>query len=69
MRLIDADVVKEKYPVSQSACGVVFNAVVPEITDSEPTVPAIPIPDNATNGDMLKALFPEAEINLKKTND
>lgn len=29
-----------------------------EIIDSLPTVNAVVIPDNATNGDMIKALFP-----------
>lgn len=33
-----------------------------QIEDISP-VPAIPIPDNATNGDMIKALFPDIEIN------
>ena len=27
-------------------------------------VPAIPIPKGATNGDMIKALFPDADISL-----
>lgn len=33
-----------------------------EIIDSLPTVNAIVIPDNATNGDVIKALFPKADI-------
>lgn len=35
-----------------------------------PTVPAIIIPKNATNGDMIKAMFPNAKINeIKGTFD
>lgn len=36
-----------------------------EWIDNAPTVPAIPIPDNATNGDMIKAMFPTAEVKEK----
>lgn len=32
-----------------------------EIIDGLPTVNAVVIPDNATNGDMIKALFPKWE--------
>lgn len=35
-----------------------------ESIEELPTVPAIPIPDNATNGDVIKALFPR--IKTKK---
>lgn len=37
-----------------------------EIIDSLPTVNAIVIPDNATNGDMMKILFPDFEIRENK---
>ena len=39
------------------------NEFIP-IVQEAPTVPAIPIPDNATNGDVIKALFPR--IKTKK---
>ena len=32
--------------------------VTEEDIEDAPTVEAIPIPDNATNGDMIRALFP-----------
>lgn len=34
-----------------------------QIEDISP-VPAIPIPDNATNGDMIKAMFPQLKIRI-----
>jgi len=34
---------------------------IEEILEYAPTIQAIPIPDNATNGDMIKALFPNAK--------
>ena len=37
------------------------NEFIP-IVQEAPTVPAIPIPDNATNGDVIKALFPRIKI-------
>ena len=40
-----------------------FNSIetIREWIDNAPTVPAITIPDNATNGDMIKALFPNQD--------
>ena len=32
-----------------------------------PTIPAIPIPDNATNGDIIKALFNIKEVEMSST--
>lgn len=32
------------------------------INDGVSSVPAIPIPDGATNGDMIKAMFPNIEM-------
>ena len=42
--------------------GWLFNKDLKAIHDGTP------IPDNATNGDMIKALFPEAEIIINKKN-
>ena len=64
MRLIEADELNERFesscttecaccPYSDDNCGLVHEA---------DTVNAIPIPENATNGDMIKALFPNVRI-------
>jgi hypothetical protein len=34
-----------------------------------PSVDAIRIPENATNGDMIKAMFPDAQINYHEKTD
>lgn len=36
---------------------------IKEMLEDAPIVNAIPIPDDATNGDMIKAMFPKAEFN------
>jgi len=65
MRLIDADELNERFesscttecaccPYSDDNCGLVHEA---------DTVNAIVIPKNATNGDVIKALFPNIKIN------
>lgn len=65
MRLIDADELNERFesscttecaccPYSDDNCGLVHEA---------DTVNAIVIPEGATNGDMIKALFPNIKIN------
>lgn len=33
---------------------------------TQPTVNAIPIPEGATNGDMIKTMFPNAKVNNTK---
>ena len=55
MRLIDADKLKER------DFGEYGYEMWYEI-DRQPTVQAIPIPDNATNGDMIKAMFSNQTI-------
>ena len=35
---------------------------IPKELEKLPTVQAVPIPDNATNGDVIKAMFPDATI-------
>lgn len=32
-----------------------------DVLDRQPSINAIPIPENATNGDVIKALFPNCE--------
>ena len=73
MRLIDADkvielalenktiVVEEKELLSENKREIVLRNLFEDICDflnKQPTVNAIPIPENATNGDMIKAMFP-----------
>lgn len=60
MRLIDADKLKEH------DFGDDYYVIKAEI-DTEPTVQAIPMPDNATNGDVIRAIFPNlAERDLNR---
>lgn len=67
MRLIDADAFERR---------CMFDSNIEDMQDviyalrDYSTVPAIPIPENATNGDMIKALFPNLGINSPlKCND
>lgn len=59
MRLIDADAFERK---------CMFDSDIEDMQDviyalrDYPSFPAIPIPDNATNGDVIKALFPRIKI-------
>lgn len=39
------------------------------IVREQPLVNAIPIPEGATNGDMIKAMFPNAEIDYHEKSD
>ena len=68
MRLIDADKLDE---CLQSMADLEWNKQVGsskgledaiDIIYDTPTVNAIVIPDNATNGDVIKALFPNEEL-------
>ncbi len=56
MRLIDADAMKELWK------GCEIKGSISPLLDIRPTIDAIIIPKNATNGDMIKALFPKANI-------
>lgn len=51
MRLIDADQLMKKMPMDVGAYMV----------NEAPTVRAIPIPEGATVGDTIKAMFPDCE--------
>ncbi len=59
MRLIDADAMKELWQ------GCEIKGSISPLLDVRPTVDAIIIPENATNGDMIKALFPNVEVKEK----
>ena len=54
MRLIDADDVENHIVGSVNLSGC-------------PTINAIPIPENATNGDVIKAMFPNLKISEPPT--
>ena len=58
MRLIDAEKYKEDFLDSNNE----FNTI--KTLNMQPTVKAIVIPDGATNGDMIKKLFPYADIKI-----
>ena len=59
VRLIDANSVD----VSQTVKGISdFAECIKTTLDNAPTVDAIEIPKNATNGDMIKTMFPYIEI-------
>lgn len=60
MRLIDADRLLQRTKFYNLKNG---NRAIDEIDILHAqTIQAIPIPDDATNGDMLKAMFPNMEI-------
>ncbi len=52
MRLIDKDKTMEEIPID-----VCDGFEVTDIIEKMPTVQAIPIPEGATNGDMMKIMF------------
>lgn len=62
MRLIDADKF-EAFVIRTNGDEEFINGVqyVLERIDNAPTVNAIPLPDDATNGDAILAVFPDAE--------
>lgn len=65
MRLIDADELLthiEDFGEGQYS----LNLISPYYVRNAPTVNAIPIPDDATNGDMVKIIFPNIKSNEDK---
>ena len=56
MSLIDREKKMEEIPID-----VCDGFEVTDIIEKIPEVKAIPIPDNATNGDMIIAMFPNCE--------
>ena len=79
-RLIDADELKEIIEVGHlsemsmknvnyiNGYSTVLECAVAQVEEAE-TVNAIIIPTNATNGDMIKAMFPNAEIEIHEANE
>ena len=61
-RLIDADKFSAISYIEKSKDFTEGVEFVINMIDNAPTVQAIPIPDNATNGDVIQAVFPDIEI-------
>ena len=64
MRLIDADEIPYLYPMDEEGNegdGMTLQSTIDEV----PTIEAIPIPKGATNGDIIKAMFPN--LTFEKT--
>jgi hypothetical protein len=56
MRIIDADKYRKELLSAYDDVSMEF-----EVLDRQPLVSAIPIPKGATNGDVIKAMFPNIE--------
>jgi hypothetical protein len=56
MRMIDADKYQKDLLSAYDDVSMEF-----EVLDRQPLVSAIPIPNEATNGDVIKAMFPNIE--------
>jgi hypothetical protein len=59
MRIIDADKYQKELLSAYDDVSMEF-----EVLDRQPLVSAIPIPEGATNGDMIKAMFNDFESAL-----
>ena len=60
MRVIDADGLCSTTIITDDYSGnEILEIVLKEDIDEAPTIEAIPIPKDATNGDMIKAMFPK----------
>lgn len=62
-RLIDAN----KLPYEDIECtdGKTYMVVNSYDVKSAPTIKAITIPDNATNGEVIMAMFPDVEVEIE----
>lgn len=67
MRLIDADKLMRFFTVDTANQTYRFGTIKKQIENAE-TIQAIPIPDNATNGGIMKTMFPNIEADEVKTN-
>ena len=56
MKLIDADKYRKELLSAYDDISMEF-----EVLERQPLVDAIPIPEGATNGDMIKVMFPNVE--------
>lgn len=73
MRTIDADKLKEhidKLPALPDGNFAGTHRNLKALINMQSTVPAIPIPEGATNGDIIKAIFPDLvdEIGLFRSH-
>lgn len=62
MRLIDADKYQKDLLSAYDDVSMEL-----EVLDRQPLVSAIPIPEGATNGDMIKTMFPNARFGMEYT--
>lgn len=71
MRLIDADTLTKNdevtewlsiNPIRTGKMLKAFSELFIKKVNEMPTINAIPIPDNATNGDVIKAMFPSIDF-------
>ena len=61
MRLIDSDMLFPDRDYYDNSPVSGYDAVSCSQIDNAPTIRAIPIPEGATNGDVLKAIFPDMQ--------
>ena len=64
MRPIDADMLSPDRDYYDNSPYSGYDAVSCSQIDDAPTIKAILIPEGATNGDMIKAMFPNCKITL-----
>lgn len=70
MRLIDADSLDiTTIDCSDYRDNEIYDVVLKEDIDEAPTVEAIPISKDATNGDMIKAMFPNVKVRCSDIGD
>jgi hypothetical protein len=60
------DLISREYLLSLASAEGAYDYVSAEEITKAPTVPAIPIPDNATNGEILCSIFPDMHYTLSE---
>ena len=70
MRVIDADSLCSTTIITDDYSGnEILEIVLKEDIDEAPTIEAIPIPKDATNGDVIRMMFPNAQIDYHEDNE
>jgi len=69
MRLIDADMLSPDRDYYDNSICSGYDAVSCQQIDSATTVKAIPIPEGATNRDVIKAMFPNMNFGTLAQDD
>ncbi len=70
MRVINANGLCSTTIITDDYSGnEIFGNCLKEDIDEAPTIEAIPIPRDATNGDMIKAMFPSCKQKEYMSND